>query len=125
MRYKAALGTGFATGYVLGAKAGRQRYEAIMKVVRDFMEKPAVQQTAGVVQAQAADLAGSAKKVVTDKVGGRMGGSDPDPGATMDPPGYVPPPTPPITTKGVAGGTMTTGGASAGGATTDGDPARH
>lgn len=122
MRYKAALVTGFATGYVLGAKAGRQRYESIMKVVRDFMEKPAVQQTAGVVQAQAADLAGSAKKVVTDKVGGRLGGSD-DLDAAMDAPGYVPPPPPPpppANPSSMTGGTMTTGGT-----TTDGDAARH
>ncbi len=76
MRYKASFVTGFGAGYVLGAKAGRQRYEQIMKIVRDFKEKPAVQQTAGVVQAQASDLAESAKRVVTDKVGGRSSGTD-------------------------------------------------
>ncbi len=108
MRYKATFVTGFATGYVLGAKAGRQRYESIMKTARNFMEKPAVQETAGVLQAQAADLAGSAKRVVTDKVGGRSGGRDPEVDLTMDEPIYPVPPTP---APGVTA--------------TDGDAARH
>ncbi len=93
MRHKVTLLGGFTTGYVLGAKAGRQRYESIMKVVRNFMEKPAVQQTAGVVQAQAADLAGSAKRVVTEKVTGRSSGSAFDDDPTIDPPVYPVPPT--------------------------------
>lgn len=105
MRHKATFVTGFATGYILGAKAGRQRYDTIMSYARNFMEKPAVQQTAGVVQAQAADLAGSAKRVVTDKVGGRSSGDVFDDGLTMDPPVY---PVPPTTTPGA---TPTNGGA--------------
>jgi hypothetical protein len=105
MRYKASFLTGFGAGYVLGAKAGRQRYESIMQRARNFMEKPAVQQTAGVVQAQAADLAGSAKRVVSDKVGGRSSGNNPDTSLTMDAPVY---PVPPTT---ATGGTTTNGGA--------------
>lgn len=75
MRYRVTFLAGFASGYVLGAKAGRQRYESITSTARNFMEKPAVQETAGLLQAQVSDLAGSAKRVVTDKVGGRSGGS--------------------------------------------------
>lgn len=92
MRYKATLVAGFTTGYVLGAKAGRQRYETIMQAVRNIMEKPAVQQTAGVVQAQAADLTQSAKRVVNEKVG-RSSGTYPGVGRTMEPPVYPVPPT--------------------------------
>ncbi len=118
MRYKATLVTGFATGYVLGAKAGRQRYDMIMSYVRNFMEKPAIQQTAGVVQAQAADLADSAKRVVTDKVGGRSGGDVFDDGLTMDPPVYPVPPTgtpttTPVPTPGDMPGVMPTNGGAA------------
>lgn len=62
MRYKAIFGIGFGAGYVLGAKAGRQRYDAIMSTARGFAEHPAVQETAGVLQAQAGDLLGTAKR---------------------------------------------------------------
>ncbi len=75
-----------------------------MTAARSFMEKPAVQETAGVLQAQVSDLAGSAKKVVTDKVGGRTGGSDIDGAVTVEPPVY---PVPPSTTP---TGTTTNGG---------------
>ncbi|MGI8699333.1 MAG: hypothetical protein ACR2J0_09370 [Mycobacteriales bacterium] len=114
MRYKATLVTGFATGYVLGAKAGRQRYDMIMSYARNFMEKPAIQQTAGVVQAQAADLADSAKRVVSDKVGGRSSGDVFDDGLTMDPPVYPVPTSTntPVPTPGdMPGVTPTNGGA--------------
>ncbi len=114
MRYKATFLTGFGAGYVLGAKAGRQRYESITRVARDFMEKPAVQETAGVLQAQAADLAGTAKRVVSDKVPGRSSGTRPDVERTMDldAPVYPVPPTaapvtPPTTTPTT---TVTNGG---------------
>ena len=38
---------GFATGYVLGAKAGRERYEQIRQWWMRFSGNPAVQQAAG------------------------------------------------------------------------------
>jgi hypothetical protein len=38
---------GFATGYVLGAKAGRERYEQIRQWWHRFSGNPAVQQVAG------------------------------------------------------------------------------
>jgi hypothetical protein len=36
------VATGFAAGYVLGSKAGRERYEQIKQVVSDLMHAPAV-----------------------------------------------------------------------------------
>ena len=68
MRYKATFFTGFAAGYVLGARAGRARYDAILRSARRFADSPAVQETAGVLQAQAAEVVGSAKRVVGQKV---------------------------------------------------------
>jgi hypothetical protein len=48
-----AFAAGFAAGYVVGARAGRERYEQIVKLARQTAEHPAVQQAAGTVQAQA------------------------------------------------------------------------
>jgi hypothetical protein len=62
MRYKAIFGIGFGAGYVLGAKAGRQRYDTFVGAARGFAEHPAVQETAGVLQAQAGDLLDTAKR---------------------------------------------------------------
>ena len=48
MRYKATFVIGFAAGYTLGAKAGRERYEQIRRTVRGLSENPTVQSAAGV-----------------------------------------------------------------------------
>jgi len=80
MRYKATFLTGFAAGYVLGARAGRARYDAIARSARAFADSPAVQETAGILQAQAADVMSSAKRLVgqkvTETVSQRIGGRD-------------------------------------------------
>ena len=52
-------------GYVLGARAGRERYDQITTMVSRFMGNPTVQATAK----QAADKAKEAAPVVKDKVG--------------------------------------------------------
>jgi hypothetical protein len=52
---------GIAVGYVLGARAGRQRYEDIVAVARRVAGSQTVQATAGVLQAQAAGAAERAK----------------------------------------------------------------
>jgi hypothetical protein len=71
MRYKATFVTGFAAGYVLGAKAGRARYEQIMKQWRAFAGKPEVHQAADTARHEASDLLGTAKRVVTDTFAGK------------------------------------------------------
>jgi hypothetical protein len=43
---------GVAVGYVLGAQAGRERYEQLKQLARKAAESPAMQQTAGALQAQ-------------------------------------------------------------------------
>lgn len=52
--------TGFAAGYVLGARAGRARYETLRRTARSVAERPTVQETAGVLQAQVGNLARTA-----------------------------------------------------------------
>src|SRR2546423_14011601 len=53
MRYKLTFVAGLATGYVLGTKAGRKRYDTISDGVRRLIDSPAVQETAGVSPAPA------------------------------------------------------------------------
>jgi len=71
MMRKAMFITGFAAGYVLGAKAGRTRYEMIMKQWRGMLGKPEVQQATETVRQEAGDLLGTAKRVVTDTFAGK------------------------------------------------------
>ena len=68
MRYKLTFVAGFATGYVLGTKAGRKRYDLITDGLRRLIDSPAVQETAGVLQAQASGAFASASSTVTAKV---------------------------------------------------------
>ena len=89
MRYKATFAMGFAAGYVLGAKAGRERYEQISRTARGLSESPTVQAAAGVVQAQAINLVDSAKHAVVDRV---LGDHERDP--------YGPGPVPATPTNG-------------------------
>lgn len=43
MRLRIGLATGFAVGYYLGSRAGRERFEQINDVIRRFMESPQVE----------------------------------------------------------------------------------
>jgi len=68
MRYKVSFLAGFSAGFVVGAKAGRERYEQLMKLARRTADNPAVQQAAAAMQAKAAGLASTA----THKVAGQF-----------------------------------------------------
>ncbi|PSK91373.1 hypothetical protein CLV63_12099 [Murinocardiopsis flavida] len=68
MLKRITFATGLAVGYVLGTRAGRERYEQLVKLARRVTENPTVQETAGVVGAQV----GNAGKAVYDKVGDRL-----------------------------------------------------
>ena len=43
MGFRTGLVIGLGAGYVLGAKAGRERYEQIMETVADLTARPEVQ----------------------------------------------------------------------------------
>jgi hypothetical protein len=49
---KLSLVVGAAVGYLLGAKAGRERYDAIVATARRVAGSQTVQATAGILQAQ-------------------------------------------------------------------------
>ena len=68
MRKLVAL-TSFAAGYVLGAKAGRERYEQIRKLAVRVRENPRVQETAH----QAADMAREQAPIVGHKLADAAG----------------------------------------------------
>lgn len=73
MRYKAMFMAGLVTGYVLGTKAGRERYETIRRASQRVVENPSVQEAAGVLQAQASEYTGAARKKVNEKLDDTMG----------------------------------------------------
>lgn len=74
MRYRVTFAAGIAAGFVLGARAGRERYEQIKRLARRAADNPSVQQAAGAAAAQATGLAKTARSKVTDQVQQRTSG---------------------------------------------------
>lgn len=74
MRGKLLFVAGLAVGYVLGTRAGRQRYEQIKLAARNVWESEPVQWVAGQAQDVAADVAdkavAQARKVMSQVAGG-------------------------------------------------------
>lgn len=60
-----------AAGYVLGARAGRERYDQIVSVARRVAGSQTVQATAGVVQGQLDQFAAHARQVFASKLSGQ------------------------------------------------------
>ena len=69
--HRITLLAGLAIGYVLGAQAGRERYEQLRRLARKAADSPAMQQTAGALQAQASATAKSAKNKAMNTVRNR------------------------------------------------------
>jgi hypothetical protein len=67
MRYRATFLVGLAVGFVAGARAGRERYEQMVKAGRKVAENPTVQKATQAAGAKAAELA----KVARDKAAER------------------------------------------------------
>jgi hypothetical protein len=57
-------------GYVLGARAGRERYEQIVRLARRVAGSQTVQSTAGVVQAQFDHVAAEARHALAARLSG-------------------------------------------------------
>jgi hypothetical protein len=64
---------GLAVGYVLGTRAGRERYETIRDAARRVADRPEVQEAAGLVAAQVSRFARRAARTVTGSVGTSAG----------------------------------------------------
>ena len=68
MRYRITFLAGFAAGYVVGARAGRERYEQIKRLSQRAAENPAVRQAADVVGSKATEFAKTTKDRATEKM---------------------------------------------------------
>ena len=68
MRYRFTFFAGLAVGFIVGARAGRERYEQMKKLARKAADSPAMQQAAGAAQAQASSLAKSARDKAMQRV---------------------------------------------------------
>ncbi len=94
---KVSLVIGFAAGYVLGARSGRERYEQIVDRAERLWRQPTVQSTVQSATDQAQqvvhDAAATATQVVKDKVGSDSQESMPRQGEHNHAP--IPAPTPP------------------------------
>lgn len=65
--------TGLAAGFVLGSRAGREKYEEIRANAKKVWEHPSVQEAAGVAQAQANKLYSESKdKLQSSKIGEKL-----------------------------------------------------
>jgi hypothetical protein len=68
MRNKLTFVVGVGLGYVLGTRAGREKFDQMVAQARRFWDSPTVQEAAGVVQAQATKLYDDGKQVVTEQM---------------------------------------------------------
>ncbi|MFI2455716.1 YtxH domain-containing protein [Streptomyces sp. NPDC019539] len=75
MRYRLTFMAGLGVGYVLGARAGQERYEQMKKAAREFARNPAVRNAAESAAQTSREVAGKALHVVSDKVGDRIPGT--------------------------------------------------
>jgi hypothetical protein len=73
MRGKLMFLGGLAAGFVLGSRAGREKYEEIRANAKKVWEHPTVQEAAGVAQAQANKLYSEGKdKINQSKLGEKL-----------------------------------------------------
>ena len=84
---KLTLVVGFGAGYVLGARAGRERYGQLEAKFREFAGRPGVQSATESVKETASEFAETAKATVKDKVeqvSGQISPSGQGAAATID-----------------------------------------
>ncbi|WP_037906637.1 hypothetical protein [Actinacidiphila yeochonensis] len=72
MRYRLTFITGALIGFVLGARAGRERYEQLRGAARKVAQNPAVRNTAESAVQQGRTAAVKAGHSMSAKVGDRM-----------------------------------------------------
>ncbi|TYK48109.1 YtxH domain-containing protein [Actinomadura decatromicini] len=87
MKARTMFMAGAALGYVLGTKAGRERYEQIKRLSQQVSENPNVQEAAGKLRAKgevfagaARDKAGHLKDRVPEQLPGRKPADEQQPG---------------------------------------------
>jgi hypothetical protein len=68
MRFRLGFVTGMATGYYLGAKAGRQRYDQINRTVAKIKRSEAYEEVTEMAKAKVEEAAEKAKAAVEEGV---------------------------------------------------------
>ena len=96
---KVTLGLGFGVGYVLGARAGKDRYQQIVQAAQGFLGRPEVQQTIE----KARDAAPAPLQGSIDKLSGRGSGRRGASAGTVDVGAVDPVAAPPAPTSGTGG----------------------
>ncbi|MBX6749450.1 MAG: hypothetical protein IRY85_07195 [Micromonosporaceae bacterium] len=67
MRGKLMFAAGVGIGYVLGTRAGRERFDQIAGKAKQFWQSDTVQEAAGAVQAKAGRLYDTGKQMMTER----------------------------------------------------------
>jgi|SRR5215469_610715 len=67
-----SFAAGFAAGYVAGTRAGREKYDQMVKFARNVAENPKVQQAATQVQGQANELISTATQMISGSLQERV-----------------------------------------------------
>ncbi|MEV4810728.1 hypothetical protein [Micromonospora avicenniae] len=115
MRGKLMFLGGLAAGFVLGARAGREKYEELMIRGRKVLDHPTVQEAAGVAQAQATRLYSEGKdKLGQTKLGEKLTGNGSRHGLTAADDAFA---GSPATVGAKSGPNSTSGGTAAGSST--------
>ena len=68
MKYRGLFIVGFAVGYVIGARAGRERYEQMKKAATQVAQSPPVQKATQVAGEKATQLTKAAKDQAASRV---------------------------------------------------------
>jgi hypothetical protein len=73
MRYRLTFIAGLACGFVLGTRAGRERYEQMKKAAQRLSQNPAVRNATESAAHTGREFAGKAYHSVSERVGDRVG----------------------------------------------------
>src|SRR5690606_2812369 len=88
MKARMMFMAGAAIGYVLGTKAGRERYEQIKRLSQQVSENPNVQEAASRYRAKREDFAGKAGQMrerMPQQVAGRRGSENEEESPQVNP----------------------------------------
>jgi hypothetical protein len=86
MKYRTTFMVGAAVGYVLGTRAGKERYEQIKRASHRVAENLQLQGAAETLRTQAGEVAGTARERVSGTLHDRFGDKvDKIPGLQRDP----------------------------------------
>ena len=121
MKFKSALLLGLSAGYVLGTKAGKERYEQIRAAARQLRDNPGVQRlshevnkTVAIGKERVTDAASRTAEQASTGLAGQVGKAREFVTTKSEPKDEAVPPTSPPDATPPAAATSTTGPAGAG-----------